>query len=113
MHLRRKRNNENPGDGVGTIVASDAVGSWARTSEHEKVMTSPAGATAPSVMVRTMRVPETAEPVTTMLPVLAPVAVHVLPVASATKKPIHAVKSEDQRVVFNTSRYADASGDRE
>ena len=57
----------------------------ARTSEHEKVKASAAGATAPSVMVRTVLVTETAA-VTVMRPVLAPVAVHVKPAVSPTKK---------------------------
>ena len=69
---------------VGTIAF--AAGLAARTLEHEKVKASAAGATAPSVMVRTVLVTETAEPVTVMTPVLAPVAVHVKPAVSPTKK---------------------------
>jgi hypothetical protein len=73
---------------VGTIVAPGTAGLVARTSEHEKVKASAAGATAPSVMVRTVLVPETAAvvPVPVMRPVLAPVAVHVKPAVSPTKK---------------------------
>ena len=72
---------------VATIVAPGTAGLTARTSEHEKVMTTSAGATAPSVMVRTLFVPETAEPVTSMSLLEASVAVHVKSaVLSVTKK---------------------------
>ena len=60
---------------VGTIVAPGTAGLAARTLEHEKVTASPAVATALSVMVRTVLVPEiwTAEPVTKFTPVAAPI----------------------------------------